>query len=289
MNISPWIQAARLKTLVASVVPIFSAIAILPSLNEVNLSVLLLTIFAALTIQIVTNYVNDLYDFLKGADKNRVGPKRMLQSGLITEIQMKKAILLLVIIGIFFGVPLAIKGGWIIVIIGLSSFLFAYLYTAGPFALAYHGLGDIFVFLYFGLIAVLGSYYLQTSTINMSCVYLGSSIGCKNILLLIINNLRDHKNDKKVNKKTLIVKLGYTAGKIYGLIVIIISYIGILLLSFSSHNHSLLYLMVLSIPLAINISFDILFKPAADLNPTLAKVSLLLTLDLILLFTSRIL
>ena len=288
MNISPWIQAARLKTLVASVVPIFSAIAILPSLDEVNLSVLMLTILAALTIQIVTNYINDLYDFLKGADRNRVGPKRMLQSGLITEIQMKKAIVSLVIIGIFFGVPLAIKGGWIIVIIGLSSFLFAYLYTAGPFALAYHGLGDIFVFLYFGLIAVLGSYYLQTNTINLSCIYLGFSIGCKNILLLIINNLRDHKNDKKVNKKTLIVKFGYTVGKAYGLIILIMSYIGILLLSFSSHNHSLLYLMVLSVPLAMNIGFDMLFKSPADLNPTLAKVSSLLTLDLIILFISRI-
>jgi len=288
MNISPWIQAARLKTLVASVVPIFSAIAILPSLDEVNLSVLMLTILAALTIQIVTNYINDLYDFLKGADRNRVGPKRMLQSGLITEIQMKKAIVSLVIIGIFFGVPLAIKGGWIIVIIGLSSFLFAYLYTAGPFALAYHGLGDIFVFLYFGLIAVLGSYYLQTNTINLSCIYLGFSIGCKNILLLIINNLRDHKNDKKVNKKTLIVKFGYTVGKAYGLIILIMSYIGILLLSFSSHNHSLLYLMVLSVPLAMNIGFDMLFKSPADLNPTLAKVSALLTLDLIILFISRI-
>lgn len=288
MNILPWIQAARLKTLVASIVPILSAIAILPSLNEVNLSVLLLTILAALTIQIVTNYINDLYDFLKGADRNRLGPKRMLQSGLITEIQMKKAIISLVIIGIFFGVPLAIKGGWIIVVIGLSSFLFAYLYTAGPFALAYHGLGDIFVFLYFGLIAVLGSYYLQTNTINLSCVYLGFSIGCKNILLLIINNLRDHKNDKQVNKKTLIVKFGYTVGKAYGLIILVMSYIGILLLSFSSHNHSLLYLMVLSIPLAMNIGFDIMFKHPADLNPTLAKVSTLLTLDLIILFISRI-
>ncbi|MAZ60815.1 MAG: 1,4-dihydroxy-2-naphthoate octaprenyltransferase [Candidatus Marinimicrobia bacterium] len=289
MNISPWIQAARLKTLVASVIPIFSAMAILPALNQINIYILLLTIFAALTIQIATNYINDLYDFLKGADKNRVGPKRMLQSRLITEIQMKKAILSIVILGLFSGIPLAMKGGWIIVIIGLSSFLFAYLYTAGPFALAYHGLGDIFVFLYFGLIAVSGSYYLQTNTINMSCLYLGFSIGCKNILLLIINNLRDYKNDKKVNKKTLIVKLGFTGGKIYGLIIIVMSYVGILLLSFSSHNHSLLYLMILSFPLAINIAFDIFFKHAAELNPTLAKVSALLTLDLILLFTSRIL
>lgn len=288
MNISPWIKAARLKTLVASVIPILSSLAILPNLNQVNFSILILTILAALIIQIVTNYINDLYDFLKGSDENRIGPERMLQSGLINENQMKKAILLLIAIGIVLGIPLSIKGGWIIVLIGLSSFLFAYLYTAGPYALAYHGLGDVFVFLYFGLIAVSGSYYLQTNTVNISCIFLGISIGCTNILLLIINNLRDYQNDKKVNKKTLIVKLGYTAGKIYGLIIFLISYVGIVLLSLSINNQKLIYLTILSMPLAISIINDIFLKNSEDLNPALGKVSTLLILNSIILFLSRI-
>ena len=260
MKIYPWIRAARIKTLVASIVPILSSIAILPNIKQVNITILALTISAALIIQIVTNYINDLFDFIKGADRNRVGPTRMLQSGLINENEMKRMIISLTIIGIILGIPLAIQGGWIIVFIGLSSFLFAYLYTAGPFALAYNGLGDIFVFIYFGIIAVCGTYYLQTGTFNLSCIYLGASIGCKNILLLVINNLRDYENDKNVNKNTLIVKLGYSSGKIYGLFIIIMSYCMILLLSFTIDNSKLLFLIALTSPLALNITYDIFFK-----------------------------
>ena len=288
MKIYTWIRAARIKTLVASIVPILSSIAILPNIKQVNITILALTISAALTIQIVTNYINDLFDFIKGADRNRVGPTRMLQSGLINENEMKRMIISLTIIGIILGIPLAIQGGWIIVFIGLSSFLFAYLYTAGPFALAYNGLGDIFVFIYFGIIAVCGTYYLQTGTFNLSCFYLGASIGCKNILLLVINNLRDYENDKNVNKNTLIVKLGYSTGKIYGLFIIVMSYCMILLLSFTIDNSKLLFLIALTSPLALNITYDIFFKKPSNVNPALGKVSILLILDPFILFVSRI-
>ena len=288
MKIYPWISAARIKTLVASIVPILSSIAILPNIKQVNITILALTISAALIIQIVTNYINDLFDFIKGADRNRVGPTRMLQSGLINENEMKRMIIFLTIIGIILGIPLAIQGGWIIVFIGLSSFLFAYLYTAGPFALAYNGLGDIFVFIYFGIIAVCGTYYLQTGTFNLSCIYLGASIGCKNILLLVINNLRDYENDKNVNKNTLIVKLGYSSGKIYGLFIIVMSYCMILLLSFTIDNSKLLFLIALTSPLALNITYDIFFKKPSNVNPALGKVSVLLILDPFILFVSRI-
>jgi 1,4-dihydroxy-2-naphthoate octaprenyltransferase len=288
MKIYPWIRAARIKTLVASIVPILSSIAILPNIKQVNITILALTISAALIIQIVTNYINDLFDFIKGADRNRVGPTRMLQSGLINENEMKRMIISLTIIGIILGIPLAIQGGWIIVFIGLSSFLFAYLYTAGPFALAYNGLGDIFVFIYFGIIAVCGTYYLQTGTFNLSCFYLGASIGCKNILLLVINNLRDYENDKTVNKNTLIVKLGYSSGKIYGLFIIVMSYCMILLLSFTIDNSKLLFLIALTSPLALNITYDIFFKKPSNINPALGKVSVLLILDPFILFVSRI-
>ena len=288
MKIYPWISAARIKTLVASIVPILSSIAILPNIKQVNITILALTISAALIIQIVTNYINDLFDFIKGADRNRIGPRRMLQSGLINENEMKRMIISLTIIGIILGIPLAIQGGWIIVFIGLSSFLFAYLYTAGPFALAYNGLGDIFVFIYFGIIAVCGTYYLQTGTFNLSCIYLGASIGCKNILLLVINNLRDYENDKNVNKNTLIVKLGYSSGKIYGLFIIVMSYCMILLLSFTIDNSKLLFLIALTSPLALNITYDIFFKKPSNVNPALGKVSVLLILDPFILFVSRI-
>ena len=289
MNILPWIQAARIKTLAASAIPIISSIAILPQSKQIHIKILLLTLFSALIIQIVTNYINDLYDFLKGADQNRIGPTRMLQAGLITEKHMKITIIVLIFIGVCSGIPLAIKGGWPIIIIGLSSFLFAYLYTAGPFALAYHGLGDIFVFIYFGLIAVSGSYYLQANTVNIGCVYLGISIGCKNVLLLIINNLRDYENDLSAQKKTLIVKFGYAFGKRYALAIICLSYVGIFLLSVQVKNYNIFYLMLFSVPISINIIKDVFYKEPLNLNPTLGKVSGLLIIDCMLLFVGQLL
>ena len=202
MNTLSWIYAARPKTLVASIVPVISGTLIIPNSDMFKLDIFLFTIIAAMIIQIVTNYINDLYDFLKGADKDRIGPMRMIQSGILSQVEIKKAVGVLIIIGISCGIPLAIQGGWPIIIIGLSSFLFGYLYTAGPFPLAYNGLGDVFVFIYFGIIAVGGTYYLQTGFIDQNAIYLGIAIGSNNIILLAINNLRDYQTDKKSDKKT---------------------------------------------------------------------------------------
>ena len=289
MNILPWIYAARIKTLVASVVPVISSSIILPQITPVNIGLLSLTLIAAIIIQVVTNYINDLYDFLKGADNNRVGPDRMLQSGKISEKQMKRAVLILFMIGIIVGIPLAIKGGWIIVIIGLSAFLFAYLYTAGPFALAYNGLGDVFVFIYFGLIAVSGSYYLQTEQVSMSCIYLGISIGCKNVLLLLVNNIRDYKSDLKCSKNTLIVKYGLFFGKAYAVTTLLISYVVMFFLSTSLSNNAVFYMALVSIPLSINIIIDILYKEPKHLSSVLGKVVSLLALDCALLYIGQLL
>ncbi len=289
MNILPWIHAARINTLVASTVPVLSSVIILPQPTSVNIWLLSLTLLAATIIQIVTNYINDLYDFLKGADNNRVGPRRMLQSGKISETQMKKAIIILFFVGIITGIPLAIKGGWAIVIIGISSFFFAYLYTAGPLALAYNGLGDIFVFIYFGLIAVSGSYYLQAEQINMSCIYLGTSIGCKNVLLLLVNNLRDYKSDLRCSKNTLIVRHGLVFGRTYAIMIMLVSYFSMFLLSISIYNNAVFYIALASVPLSINIIVDILYKESKQLNSVLRKVVFLLVLDCVLLYVGRLL
>tara|TARA_B100001175_G_scaffold76457_1_gene63868 strand:- start:2139 stop:3008 length:870 start_codon:yes stop_codon:yes gene_type:complete len=289
MNILPWIYAARIKTLVASVVPVISSSIILPQITPVNIGLLSLTLIAAIIIQVVTNYINDLYDFLKGADNNRIGPARMLQSGKISEKQMKRAIVILFMVGIVVGIPLAIKGGWIIVIIGLSAFLFAYLYTAGPFALAYNGLGDVFVFIYFGLIAVSGSYYLQIEQVSMGCIYLGISIGCKNVLLLIVNNIRDYKSDLKCSKNTLIVKYGLFFGKAYAITTLLTSYVVMFFLSTSLSNNAVFYMALVSIPLSINIVVDILYKEPKYLGSVLGKVVSLLALDCALLYIGQLL
>ena len=283
MNILSWIYAARPKTLVASIVPVISGTLIIPNSDMFKLDIFLFTIIAAMIIQIVTNYINDLYDFLKGADKDRIGPMRMIQSGILSQVDIKRAIGILIILGISCGIPLAIQGGWPIIIIGLSSFLFAYLYTAGPFPLAYNGLGDVFVFIYFGIIAVGGTYYLQTGFIDQNAIYLGIAIGSNNIILLAINNLRDYQTDKKSDKKTLIVLFGKQFGKIEIISMLFLSYISFFLLSAELNNYNLFYSILLSIPLALNISYDAYHLSGEQLNKTLPKIASFLILQCILL------
>ena len=283
MKLSPWILAARPITLVASIIPIISSMLILPH-GTFKTIIFIWTLIAAIIIQVVTNYINDLLDFIKGADKNRVGPERMLQAGLITKNQMKKTIIWLICIGIISGIPLVIQGGLSIVIIGLSAFLFAYLYTGGPYPLAYNGLGDIFVFIYFGIIAVLGSYFLQTGHIDINAIYLAIGLGAKNVLLLIINNIRDYQTDKLVNKKTLIVLCGILFGKIQAVLMLCISYLSIYLLALNFKQFSIFYISLLSLPLTAAIINDIFYKQGMLLNKTLLKVSNLLIIDCILLY-----
>ena len=283
MKIKLWINAARPKTLAASIVPIISAMLILPNQDLFKSHIFILTITAAIIIQIITNYINDLYDFLSGADKERIGPQRMLESGLLSQGEMTIAIKVLFILGIMCGLPLVLHGGWPILIIGLSAFLFAYLYTAGPFPLAYHGLGDIFVFIYFGLISVMGSYYLQTGFIDKNVMWLGISIGAKNVLLLAVNNIRDYSGDKKCNKNTLVVILGRSFGKLQVLFMIILSYISLFYLSIGLGSKVIFYISMISLPLLLNILSDIYSKKGKILNKTLGKVVILLCLDTFLL------
>lgn len=283
MKIKLWINAARPKTLAASIVPIVCAMLILPNHNLFKIHIFILTITAAIIIQVITNYINDLYDFLSGADEERIGPQRMLESGLLSQGEMTTAIKTLFILGIICGLPLVIHGGLPILIIGLSAFLFAYLYTAGPFPLAYHGLGDVFVFIYFGLISVMGSYYLQTGFIDKNVMWLGISIGAKNVILLSVNNIRDYAGDKKSNKNTLVVMFGSGFGKFQVLSMIILSYLSLFYLSIGLNNNLIFYISMISLPLSLSILNDIYNKKSEVLNKTLAKVVVLLCLETLLL------
>ena len=283
MKIKLWINAARPKTLAASIVPIVSAMLILPNQDLFKSHIFILTITAAIIIQVITNYINDLYDFLSGADKERIGPQRMLESGLLSKGEMAIAIKGLFILGVVCGLPLVLHGGWPILIIGLSAFLFAYLYTAGPCPLAYHGLGDIFVFIYFGLISVMGSYYLQTGFIDKNVMWLGISIGAKNVILLAVNNIRDYVGDKKCNKNTLVVMFGRNFAKLQVLFMIILSYLSLFYLSIGLDSKVIFYISMISLPLSLNILSDIYSKKGKILNKTLGKVVILLLLDTFLL------
>ena len=205
-----WLRALRVKTLTAAIVPVFvgTCVAVADG-YEVDVVLGLLALFSALFIQIGTNLVNDALDFQKGADtKNRIGPVRVTQSGLLSFRSVIGGAGACFFLAILLGIPLVVRGGEVIVIIGLISLLCGYAYTGGPFPLAYKGLGDLFVILFFGIVAVGGVYYLHTLTFHGSALVAGLQVGFLATVLIAINNLRDIKEDRLAYKKTLAVRFG---------------------------------------------------------------------------------
>ena len=209
--IKPWLIALRPKTLSAAVVPILVATALVYVEGEVvHWWITICALISSLFIQIGTNLVNDVIDFKKGADTaTRLGPKRVTQSGLISGKSVMIAALVCFIFAAAFGLPLVFEGGWPIAIVGLLSLFFAYGYTGGPFPLAYLGLGDLFVVIFFGVVAVCGVYYLHLGSVSGSALIAGVQVGLLATVLIAINNLRDRLQDIKVLKKTLAVRFGH--------------------------------------------------------------------------------
>ena len=209
-KILPWFLAFRFKTLTAALVPVMVATALCASLGffyEAWIS--LYALLAAFSIQIATNLLNDAIDFKKGADcEKRLGPQRVTQSGLLSEKRVWFMGILFLVLACFFGLPLVMRGGMPIVILGLVSLFLAYGYTGGPLPLAYLGLGDLFVILFFGLFAVVGTAYLHALVVTPAMVVAGIQVGFLSTILIAINNLRDSETDKLVNKRTLAVRMG---------------------------------------------------------------------------------
>jgi len=257
------IYASRPKTLIASISPVLISSMLCYKLHSFNIIIFVLTIVAALLIQIMTNLINDLYDYKKGADtKNRIGPERMVQKGYLSENDMLNGIYVVFLLAIFIGCYLVSIGGILILCIGLSAFLFAYIYTATRFSVAYNGMGEFFVFLYFGIIASLGTYYLQTQTYNYHALIIGLITGCLNINLLVINNLRDFSSDKASNKNTLIVKFGKSFGKFEFISMFISSYVFLYIFSLSLNDMMIFYSFI---PLSF-FAFFIIYKLLSDVS-----------------------
>ena len=200
--------AIRPKTLLASVSPVILATAISAKTASINWLVAGLILLCALLIQIISNLANDLGDFKRGADQDRVGPTRVTQSGLISTASMQRLIWGTVVVTLLLGLFLVAQGGLPILIIGLVSIVCALLYTTGPYPLAYNGLGEIFVFIFFGPVAVAGAVYLLSGTVLPGAVILGAGCGALAAAILVVNNIRDLEQDKKVNKNTLAVRWG---------------------------------------------------------------------------------
>jgi 1,4-dihydroxy-2-naphthoate octaprenyltransferase len=204
-----WLMAIRPKTLWASIAPVLIGSAMAFDDGLLDWLTALVTLFGALMIQIGTNLANDYFDFKKGADHNeRIGPTRVTQAGLVTPREMTFAIALVFSLALVAAFYLIGKGGTPIAIIAVLSVISAFLYTAGPYPLGYIGLGDIFVLIFFGPVAVGGTYYVQTLNINPLIIIAGIAPGLLSVAVLTVNNLRDLDSDRKSNKRTLAVRFG---------------------------------------------------------------------------------
>ncbi|MCF7955217.1 MAG: 1,4-dihydroxy-2-naphthoate polyprenyltransferase, partial [Phycisphaerae bacterium] len=245
------------------------------SLNHI---VAALTFAAALLIQIGTNLANDYYDFKKGADtETRVGPTRATQAGLVTPSQMKFAFLLTFALAAACGLYLVYVGGIPILVIGLVSILCGILYTAGPLPLAYYGLGDIFVLVFFGPVAVGGTYYLQTHSINQYVLLAGLAPGLFSVAILTVNNFRDIETDRAANKKTLAVRFGpkFAVAEYITAVIAACLIPGLIYILTFSNKWSMMSLH--SLLIALPLIRIILTKPNADtLNQMLARTGFLL-------------
>ena len=273
-----WLLAIRPKTLIAGLSPI--AIAITLAYPNIDLTTNITIIITALLIQITTNLANDYYDYKKGADTHeRKGPKRASQSGLIPPKTIKKAFILTSILALIGGLILTTTGGIPILIVGLTSILFAILYTAGPYPIAYLGLGDLFVLLFFGPIAIGGTYYLNTQTLPLNILITGLSPALLSVAILAVNNLRDVNEDKKANKNTLAVRFGKTFVKTeYTLAIVLAS-----TLPYFQYKYNLpLATIILGYPLIKNIWAE------ENLNKGLEKTGKLLTIFTILFIINHI-
>lgn len=207
-----WLIAIRPRTLPAAAAPVLVGTALATFRGVDRPVAALAALVGALLIQIATNLANDYYDFVRGADTaDRVGPTRVTQAGLITPRAVRNAMVGSLLAAFAVGSYLVVLGGWPIVVIGLSALACAVLYTGGPYPLAYHGLGDVFVFVYFGLIAVAGTFYVQALAWPPEAWWAGAGVGAMSTALLVVNNLRDRETDAGAGKRTLAVRLGVSA------------------------------------------------------------------------------
>jgi 1,4-dihydroxy-2-naphthoate polyprenyltransferase len=208
-SIAAWVVAIRPKTLPAAVAPVLVGAALAHRVGGFELVPALFAMAGALLLQMVSNLANDLFDFEKGKDTaERVGPVRAVQSGLLSAAQVRMGLGCLLLGCLVVGSYLVGRSGWPLVVIGIASMLAALAYTAGPYPLGYHGLGDLFVFVFFGPVAVVGTEFAVSGTTSAGAYWASISIGALTTNILVVNNLRDRAEDTRTGKRTAAVRFG---------------------------------------------------------------------------------
>ena len=298
MIIKNFIKAARLRTLTLSISGIILGGFLAMSDGLFNGVIFSLALITTIGFQVISNFANDYGDGVKGTDAIRIGEERMVSSGKISPKQMKKAIMISVILTIIFALFLIYESfglsnfGYSVLffILGIVSVVAAIKYTVGNLAYGYSGFGDVFVFLFFGLLSVLGSYFLFTKEIYFLLTLPAISIGLLSTAVLNLNNMRDYQNDKKSKKNTIVVKIGLKAAKRYHYSLLLLSFISAVSYVVLTFTKTVQFIFLLAyIPLVIHALFVYNNKEELRLDAELKKVALSTFLFSVLLGLGQVL
>jgi len=234
-----WILGARIKTLPAAIAPVIVGTSLADQVKVINA---LLALIVSLSLQIAVNYANDFSDGVRGTDTNRVGPTRLVASKLATASSVKNASFISFFVAIIAGTLLAFNTSVWLIAVGLISILAAWGYTGGKKPYGYLGFGELAVFIFFGIVATVGSYYVQVEQISSSALLLSIPMGSLSCAILVINNLRDLNQDKLVSKRTMAVKLGDANTRIFYLLLLVLAQVSAAAAA-SINNYALLTLL----------------------------------------------
>jgi len=282
VKIKSWLKAFRLRTLPLAFSSILLGCFLAAESGTFKWGTAIFALLTTLFLQILSNLANDYGDFVKGTDgDDRVGPERALQSGDISKKEMVMAIFLFSLLALISGICLLIVSlkpsneFWFFLVLGFLAIAAAIKYTIGKKAYGYQGFGDFFVFIFFGITGVVGTFYLHTQQLIWEILLPASSVGLLSTAVLNLNNMRDYYSDKKCGKKTLVVKIGLAKAKKYHISLIVLSVVFALLFSILTDNYEwqLIYLLILPV-LFLNIKKVINFEETKDLDPELKKIAL---------------
>ncbi len=282
-KLSVWLSAARLRTLPLSISGILIGSATAYQEGFFDVTIFILALFTTISYQVISNFANDYGDGLKGTDNSdRIGPKRALQSGSLTKKELKNGIIVTIILALSFTFTLLYFAfgftSWYLILfnfLGIAAIVSAVKYTIGDHAYGYRGFGDVFVFIFFGLVSVLGSYFLFHQSLSYTLFFPAIAIGSLSVGVLNLNNMRDILNDTSSSKQTLVVLIGSKRAKIYHYSCVLLALLSTIIFGLWIKNWNVYgFIFLAFIPLSLHVKKVYGIKNPIDFDPELKKLAL---------------
>jgi 1,4-dihydroxy-2-naphthoate octaprenyltransferase len=276
-SLRSWVIAARPPTLSAALVPVAVGTACASGEGAIKLGPAVAALTGALLLQIAANFANDVFDFEKGADTSeRLGPVRAVQAGLLAPAAVRRGLYVVLALALLVGAYLAAAAGPVVIAIGVASMIAAVAYTGGPYPLGYHGLGDVFVMLFFGFVAVLGTTFVEVGEVSEFEVWAAVPIGALATAILVVNNLRDIATDRVAGKRTLAVRWGERGALAEYVLLLAVAYAVPLILFLRRTASITILLPLVTVPLAFGLARAVARERGRALNQRLGQTAGLL-------------